>query len=187
MFGPAYIIHPHKRSSCCKFCAELWASRGLPSDLGTSGIAPGSLSAGFGPDGLGTGGIVSVAWAPAVSLTTCTNSQDHMLYHMYSTHHGIRRIQLFFFRFSLHHRRFSSPRCGEEFETDSVRKSCGKASTNLTSPSESPQLTTPQHHDHNRWLPNYYEPSVKASVKASCNRHKVEAPRLRIRSFRCHQ
>jgi hypothetical protein len=96
LFSPAYIIHPHKRSSCCKFCAELWASRVFPSDLGTSGIAPGkslpqrygpggllrsllpsgipggipggSLPAGFGLGGLGAGGIVSVVWAPAVSL-----------------------------------------------------------------------------------------------------------------------
>jgi hypothetical protein len=42
---------------------ELWASRGFPSDLGTSGIAPGSLPAGFGPGGLGTGDI-----APGESL-----------------------------------------------------------------------------------------------------------------------
>jgi hypothetical protein len=162
-----YIIHPSFVQSC--------GPRGFP-------LAPGSLPAGFGPGGLSTGGIVSVVWAPAVSLRwsgptgpiisdpatsspththlkghsfcTCTNPQDHMLYHMYSAHHGswIGRIQVFFFLFSLHRRRFSSPRCGEEFETDSVRKSCGKASTNCC---ESPQLTTPQHHDLNRWLPDY--------------------------------
>jgi hypothetical protein len=38
-------------------------------------------------------------------------------------------------------------------QTRCVHKSCGKASINLTSTSESLQLTTPQHHDHNRWLP----------------------------------
>jgi hypothetical protein len=104
--------------------------------------------------------------APTPRIICCTTR----------THHGIRRIQLAPPALQLS----GSPRCGEEFETDPVRKSCGlyvgtqqkiegKASTNLTSPSESPQLTTPQHHDHNRWLPNYCQPNVKAS----CNRQKI--------------
>jgi hypothetical protein len=104
------FIHINGRPVVCKLCAELWASRVFPSDLDTSGIAPGSFPAGFGPGGLGTiapgesltqrygtggllrsllpsgipggfpsgslpagfglgaGGIVSVIWAPAVSL-----------------------------------------------------------------------------------------------------------------------
>jgi hypothetical protein len=65
----SHVRELHRRSiAFIQVLCRAVGLEGFRSDLGTSGIAPDSLPAGFGPGGLGTGGIVCMVWAPAVSL-----------------------------------------------------------------------------------------------------------------------